>query len=204
MIPTADPFDQQAARDVVRTCFSWSIAKIRFAAFVLLGAATPAAIGFAISSTFVKWLCLIWLLGVALLMRLLSQRATTEAVVVTIDQRGILDRRLMSKRIDWQEIEAICPVNIDRSSVVDLKLRWPEITLAETWWPVRIGAACQRGYNVPAVTISMLLLEGQVSELLYAVAQYRPDLLHHTNRRVYNPAVPDGRLSSDRPLQPPD
>jgi hypothetical protein len=44
-------------------------------------------------------------------------------------------------------------------------------------------AYCQIGYGVPAVTISMLLLKGNVSEVLDAVAQYRPDLLHHTNRR---------------------
>jgi len=31
---------------------------------------------------------------------------------------------------------------------------------------------------VPAVTISMLLLDGNVCDLLNAVAQYRPDLLH--------------------------
>jgi hypothetical protein len=58
------------------------------------------------------------------------------------------------------------------------------ITLGETRWPVRIGAYCQIGYGVPAVTISMLLLEGNVSEMLDAVAQYRPDLLHNTNRRT--------------------
>jgi hypothetical protein len=196
MIPTADPFEQREPHDVVRTCFSWSITKIRFAALILLGAATPAAVGFAVSSPFTKWLCLVWLFAVAFLMHVLDRRATAGTAVLTIDQRGILDRRLMSRRIDWQEIEAICPVDIDRSCVVDLKLRWPEITLAETRWPVRIGAACQRGYNVPAVTISMVLLEGHVCELLYAVAQYRPDLLHHTNRRVRSPADLGGRLIS--------
>jgi hypothetical protein len=55
-------------------------------------------------------------------------------------------------------------------------------TLRETRWPVRIGAYCQMGYGVPAVTISMLLLDGNVSEMLEAIAQYRPDLLHDTNR----------------------
>jgi hypothetical protein len=119
---------------------------------------------------------------------LLSRRASSETVVLTIDQHGILDRRLMSKRIGWHEIEAICPVDIDRSHVVDLKLRWPETTLAKTRWPVRIGAACQRGYGIPAVTISMVLLKGHVSELLDAVGRYRPDLLHSANRRVHQVA----------------
>jgi hypothetical protein len=66
--------------------------------------------------------------------------------------------------------------------VVDIRLRWPKATLAGPRWPVRIGAHCQTGYGVPAITISLLLLEGNVAEMLEAVAQYRPDLLHHTNR----------------------
>ena len=40
---------------------------------------------------------------------------------------------------------------------------------------------CQVGCGVPAVTINMVLLEGNVSEMLDAIARYRPDLLHCTN-----------------------
>jgi hypothetical protein len=118
MIPLVDPVETFAEvnqrlvpRDVGGTCFSWSIAKIRFAALVLLGAALPAAIGLAASGSLPKCLSLAWLLGIAYLMHLLSWRATTETIVLTIDRRGILDRRLMSKRIGWHEIEAICPVD---------------------------------------------------------------------------------------------
>lgn len=152
------------------SCFRWNLAKLRIACLVLLGAATPAAAGLAVSVSFVKWICLAWLVGVGLLIHRLSRRASGDTVVLSVDQRGIFDRRLMSKHIAWQEIEAICPVNAG-SDVVDIKLRWPRITLAKTRWPVRIGAYCQIGYGVPAVTISMLLLEGNVSEVLDAVAQ---------------------------------
>jgi hypothetical protein len=172
------------------TSFMWSLAKIRIACLFLLGAATPAVAGLAVSVPFVKWLCLAWLVGVALLIHCLSRRASADTVVLSVDQRGILDHRLMSKHIEWQEIEAICPVNTDRNQVIDIKLRWPKNTLAKTRWPVRIGAHCQIGYGVPAVTISMLLLEGNVSEMLDAVAQYRPDLLHHTNRGASLTAYP--------------
>jgi hypothetical protein len=139
--------------------------------------------GAAVSVPFLQWLCLAWLVGIALLMHCLDQRARTDAFVLSVDRRGILDRRLMERRIAWQEIESICPVSIERSHVVDIMLRWPRLTLAKTRWLVRIGAYCQSGYGVPAVTINMLLLEGNVSELLDAVARYRPDLLHCTNRR---------------------
>lgn len=172
----------QPIRHAGGTSFMWSLAKIRNACFILLGAAMPAVAGFAVSSMI--WLCLAWLVGVAILIHCLSRRASTDTVVLSIDQRGILDHRLMPRRIEWHEIEAICSVDPNRNHIVDIKLRWPKITLAETRWPVRIGAYCQFGYGLPAVTISMLLLEGNVSEMLDAVAQHRPDLLHHTNRRA--------------------
>jgi hypothetical protein len=165
------------------TSFRWSYPKIRVACLVVLGTATPAVIGLG-SPPFVKWLCLIWLCGIALLMRGLSRRASDGAVILSVDSRGILDRRLMSRHIEWQEIEAIWPVNTDRNHTVDIELRWPATTLRETRWLVRVGAFCQMGYGIPAVTISMLLLDGSVSDLLNAVARYRPDLLYYSNRRA--------------------
>jgi hypothetical protein len=164
--------------------FAWSLGKIHRAAFVLLAAAAPAAIGFWTPFPVIKLLCLAWLAGVALLMHGLSRRACAEMVVLSVDQTGILDRRLMSKHIAWEEIAAIWPVKTDRSHVIDVELRWPKVTLKDTRWRTRLGAYCQIAYGVPAVTVSMALLDGNVSDLLKAVAQYRPDLLHFTNREA--------------------
>src|SRR5258706_12568896 len=108
------------------TCFTWSLAKIRIACLVLLGAATPAIAGFGVSVPFVQWLCLAWLVGVALLTHGLNQRASADTIVLSVDRRGILDRRLMSRHIKWQEIEAIWPVNTDRSHAIHIQLRWPK------------------------------------------------------------------------------
>ena len=155
---------------------------MRVVALILFGLALPAVAGFSVASTQARWLFLTWLSCVAMLLTPLARRANAKAIVLTVDERGIFDRRLMSKPIVWQEIEAICPVDPKRSHVVDLRLRWPAATLAETRWAVRIGAACQNAYDVPAVTISMLLLEGHVSDLLDAIGRHRPDLLHWTNR----------------------
>lgn len=172
--------DRQAAG----VCFMWSHAKLRTAAFVLLAAAIPAVAGFAFSAPVVRWLCVALLAAIALLMHCLSRRTCDHAVVLVVDHRGIFDLRVMPRPIAWQEIAAICPVDPDRSRVVDIELRWPKVTLGKTRWLVRMGAYCQIAYNVPAVSISMLLLEGNVSQFLKAVAHYRPDLLHHSNRRV--------------------
>ena len=164
--------------------FAWSLGKIRKAAFVLLAAAAPAVIGFWTPFPFIKWLCLAWLAGTAFFMHGLSRRACAEMVVLSVDQTGILDHRLMSKHIAWEEIAAIWPVKTDRSHVIDVELRWPRVTLEKARWRVRMGAYCQIAYGVPAVTVSMVLLDGNVSDLLKAVAQYRPDLLHCTNREA--------------------
>jgi hypothetical protein len=95
---------------------------------------------------------------------------------------------LISRPIAWQEIKAIWPVNADRSHTIDIELRWPKTTLRDARWSVRVGAYCQIGYGVPAVTISMLLLDGGVSDLLNAIAQYRPDLLDYSNLRASSKA----------------
>jgi hypothetical protein len=172
-----------SVRELDRSGFSWSRAKLRIVALVLLFAAAPAALGFAASSPVVNGLSLAWLLIISLLMDRLGRRAAACPVVLSVDHLGILDLRLMPRRIAWQEIAAIYPVDLDRAHVVDLELRWPETTLAGARWRVRIGACCQRAYGVPAVTISMLLLDGDVRDLLDMVARRRPDLLDATNRR---------------------
>jgi hypothetical protein len=134
--------------------FLWSRAKIRISALILFGTATPALVGFAFANPTVRWLCLVWLLGVALVMHGLSRRVSDVRVVLSVDHRGILDRRLMARRIEWHEIGAICRVDTDRSYTVDIRLRWPRTTLDQAGWLARIGALCQIGYGVPAVTFS--------------------------------------------------
>jgi hypothetical protein len=163
--------------------FSWSIEKLRFAALVLVAAALPAAILAVASTAAVRVLGLAWLFAIARLAHGIARRATSGAAVLMIDQSGILDLRLMPRRIGWHEIETVFPVNLDRSRVVDLSLRWPNITLAGTRWLTRLGAILQRVQGVPAITISMLLLDGQVADLLAAIARYRPDLVHASTMR---------------------
>jgi len=178
MIPGANP----CAR------FSWSIEKLRFAALVLLAAALPAGILAVTSTAAVRVLSLAWLFAIARLAHGFARRATSGAAVLMIDQSGILDLRLMPRRIGWHEIETVFPVNLDRGKVIDLSLRWPGSTLAGTRWLTRLGAILQQAYGVPAITISMLLLDGQVTDLLAAIARYRPDLVPtSTARRSISP-----------------
>lgn len=178
--------DSHAAPEYQGTAIAltWSHFKIRVACLVILGATLPAVVCFAFTGSFGKWLSLVWLAGIALLMHGLSKRACADEVVFAVDRRGIIDHRLMPRHIEWHEIEAVTPVDPRRSHVVEIKLRWPQITLAGTRWPVRIGAYCQLRCGIPAVTVNLMLLDGNVCTVLEAVARYRPDLLHPTNRRA--------------------
>jgi hypothetical protein len=185
--------DRGLSPDHARVDFAWSHAKIRVAGLMLSASAVPAVLGFAACGPVGRWVWLAWLAAIALLMHMLSRRTKTDTIVLSITERGILDRRLMPRRIAWQEIEAICPVDIQHALVVDIRLRWPETTLADARRPVRIGAVFQVDFNVPAVTISMALLDGQASDVLDAVARHRPDLLAATNRG--HARVPHGGLA---------
>jgi hypothetical protein len=158
-------------------CFSWSVEKLRVAALVLVATAMPAAILAMAPFAAVRVLGLAWLFAIARLAHGIARRATSGTAVLMIDQSGILDLRLMPRRIGWHEIKTVFPVNLDRSRVVDLSLRWPGTTLAGTRWLTRLGAIVQQAQGVPAITISMLLLDGQVADLLAAIARYRPDLV---------------------------
>lgn len=164
-------------------CFTWSDAKLRMAGVALAIGAVPVSIGCVVPGPLVQGLCLVCLAGIGWLAHWLGQRIATRSVVLSIDARGILDNRLTPERIAWQDIAAIWPADVSRSYVVDIELRWPDEMLACARGSVRLGAALQKGYGVPAVTISMLLLDGTVGEFIDVVARWRPDLLHPSNRR---------------------
>jgi len=179
---SAAALNAQHASATHATSFGWRLAKLRLAALILASLLVPTTVGFSLSGPMGKWFFLTGLLGVAALMHGLARRCDPATVVLSIDHAGILDRRLMSRRIAWQEIAWVCRVDVRRSQVVDLVLCRPDVTLRGAPWQVRIGGPCQSGFGVPAVTISMLLLDGSAGDVLHAIERHRPDLLHQTNR----------------------
>jgi hypothetical protein len=106
----------------------------------------------------------------------------THAAVVNQEEVTMVRATFLEERRTWEERARPARqvgVTCFRWSLAKMRIA----ALVATRWSVRIGAYCQIGYGVPADTISMLLVKGNVSEVLDAVAQYRPDLLHQTNRR---------------------
>ena len=172
-----EPYEEPSAIQ-----FPWSCTKVRRVGIAVGGSALPALMGCAATAPWLQGFCLTWLIAVACLLHAVGRRVGSGAIVLSVDRRGIFDRRLLLRPISWQEIEGICPVNTKRGYVIDIKLRWPQLTLRQARWAVRVGALCQQAYGVPAVSISMVLVEGQVGDLLAAIAEYRPDLLHAANR----------------------
>jgi hypothetical protein len=139
----------------------------------------PAAAGMAMSAYSVKWLCVAWLACIALLLHCLSRRVFANALVLSVDHNGILDRRLMTTHLEWHKIEGIYATNVEGSGVVEVELCGPLIPPDENQWPVRM-------YDARVITISMLFLEGGVSDFLHEVSRYRPDLVHYRIRSAMN------------------
>ena len=174
------PFEGARAMGAAgETSFSWSLPKLRSASLVLVGSAMPAVAGMALSENSIKWLCVAWLACIALLLQSLSRRALANALVLSVDHYGILDRRLMTTHFGWHKIEGIYATNIGGSGVVEVELCGPLIPRDEYQWPVRT-------YDARVITISMLFLEGGVSDFLHAVSRYRPDLVRYRMRSAMN------------------
>ena len=54
--------------------FSWSTEKIRSAARLVSAAAIPSAAGVLLGNSFVQWLCIGWMLGIAVLLHRLARQ----------------------------------------------------------------------------------------------------------------------------------
>jgi hypothetical protein len=81
-------------------CFTWSRRKLQIAAVALLMTAVPATVvAIAEFESIAKLLCLTWLLAAAYFAHGIGRRASSRTVVLLVDERGILDLRLMRKRM---------------------------------------------------------------------------------------------------------
>jgi hypothetical protein len=85
----------------------------------------------------------------------------------------------MTTRLEWHKIEGIYATNLNRGGVVEVGLCGPPMPVDEIEWPGPM-------YDARVITISMLFLEGGVSDFLHAVGRYRPDLVHYKMRSVMN------------------
>src|SRR5262245_17804209 len=116
------------------------------------------------------------------------ERAAERHPVVTIDDNGILDTRVLPRPIEWWEIEFFYPVDAARSRVVELRLRHPHRTLADAPWHVRLGLDWHREFDLPDVCVSLLLLDATVPDTVEAIRRYAPHLAPRLHGDVRQPA----------------
>jgi hypothetical protein len=145
---------------------------------VPVGAAACIAIPFVIANSVSLQIAgAVWLALCAHALWGLFARAVERRPIVRIDARGILDTRLLPRPIEWWEIESFYPVNVGRSHVVELRLRDPRRTLASARWHMRLGLDWHRPLDLPHVCISLLLLEGSMTDVVAAIQRHAPHLL---------------------------
>lgn len=108
---------------------------------------------------------------------IVARRSKDDSPVVIIDRCGILDRRLKADPIYWSDIAAIAPCDRQRSHVLDLYIQLPKTRLASASAASRLGAAVQNRTGIPALTVSLLLLDCDLRDFAAAIAEFRPSLL---------------------------
>lgn len=186
----AQPFDhsvgtrpRQVASDAASTVIRYSERKMRTAAMVAIVAAAPAFASMLSGYTAVHLIALAYLLLLLLAcahLRWLSDARRSAVIVsdwgITISVHGL--------QLRWQDVKRIAEVRTRSAKAIDIELRWPETFSAHSSRAVRFGAWCQSALKLPAITLSLWLVEANAQTFLDAVRQHRPDLLHVNNRPV--------------------
>lgn len=158
--------------------FYWDARRLRSLAWrVLVATAIVTAIAQPWHDT-VRWGTLALMLVFLLTSRAISKRSSDHEPVVVIDRTGICDRRIAPAPIPWTCISAIAPYDPISSRALDIYVALPETTLAHARPSARLGARLQKRTGVPALTISLLLLDADVTRLTEAIGTFRPALVY--------------------------
>lgn len=160
----------------VRYEFFWCHRRLRNVG-MLVAAATLAAVPpmFA-GGGGVQMACVVWLAMLLIAANGLARRMSTVAPVITIDLLGITDRRRSDTPLFWQEIGTFSRCDLVRSRVVEFFLIHPERTAGRSLLD-RLGGKLQVAYGLPAVTLSLLLVDASAADIIAAVSAFRPGLV---------------------------
>lgn len=169
--------DGRELNSSIAYAFYWSHRRLRrlgIATAMLAIASAPAMLS---QSTPLRALCLGWFMMLAAVANGLARRVKSHEPVITIDRLGLRDSRTLERPIYWQDIRTLCRCHPTRSRVVELFLIHPRrITAKQRSW-IRFGGWLQRAFGVPAVTISLLLVDASAADIFSAIAIFRPGLI---------------------------
>jgi hypothetical protein len=174
---------RQFASDPAATVIRYSERKMRTAALIAIVAAAPAFASMLSGYTTVHLIALAYLLLLLLACAHLRWLSDTRRSAVIVSDWGITIS-VHGLQLRWQDVKRIPEVRTRSAKAIDIELRWPETFSAHSSRAVRFGAWCQCALKLPAITLSLWLVEADAKTFLDAVCQHRPDLLHVNNRPV--------------------
>lgn len=155
--------------------------KLRTAAMVTLAATVPAFAAVLSTHTAVQLLALAYLVLLVLACDRLKSLAQVQRSAVVVSDYGI-SLAAQGLQLRWQDVKRISEVRTLSAKAIDIELRWPEAFRDHASRSVRFGAWCQHALKLPAITLSLWLLDAGAETFIDAVGLHRPDLLHVNNR----------------------
>ncbi len=157
--------------------FRWDIGKVRL---IGVGVTLVAAVGLFMlfqDDYGVKALGLAWIAALLTLAVALHRRLQTSDPVVVVDARGIRDSRISDHIIRWEDIRAVDTLDAENLTFVGIDLKADAAILAHLRAMHRIMLWPNRILHFPSLSIGMHALDGSASDLLAAVARFRPNLV---------------------------
>ena len=157
--------------------FRWDIGKVRL---IGVGVTVVAAVGLFMLFQHdygVKALGLAWIAALLTLAVALHRRLQTSDPVVVVDARGIRDSRISDHIIRWEDIRAVDTLDAENLTFVGIDLKADAAILAHLRAMHRIMLWPNRILHFPSLSIGMHALDGSASDLLAAVARFRPNLV---------------------------
>jgi hypothetical protein len=157
--------------------FHWNTGKVHL---IAAGGIFAAGIGLILlfqGDAGAKALGLVWIAALLVLVIALLRRARSKEPVVIVDAHGIFDRRVSDQIIRWEDIRAIDTLESDNVTFAGIDLKPGADVLAHLRFLHRVMQGPNRILHFPMVSIGMHALDGSTSDLLAAVARFRPELV---------------------------
>jgi hypothetical protein len=163
------------------TVLQFSPRKLRGAARVAIFAALPAFAAVMAEQPALHVIALLYLVPVVLVCSRIKSLAELRKGAIVVSPWGIT-LGAQGLQLRWQDVKRILEVRSRSAKAIDIELMWPDAFEKHASRNVRFGAWCQKALRVPAITLSLWLVDANAETFLDAVRAHRPDLLHANNR----------------------
>ncbi len=153
--------------------FRWHARSIRWIELLLV---VPLALGVLMMLSDAAALGAVWVAVFAALIARLEHHARSRAVVITVDSKGLFDRRMTVAPLAWPDIAGIEEFEAEHMRYVGVELRDPAAATSRLRWLPWTARPLHRIFGFPALSISTSLLDGTTDDLLAAIQRLRPGL----------------------------